>query len=86
MIFLLDCLLEVLKTEDLLKNDEALLYCMGAMKFMSGNAVLLNEMVNKGAIETLLQLMKQINNIKENDTYFSNLGHLLVQVSIYFYF
>ena len=86
MIFLLDCLLEVLRTEDLLKNDEALLYCMGAMKFMSGNAVLLNEMVNKGAIETLLQLMKQINNIKENDTYFSNLGHLLVQVSIYFYF
>ncbi|XP_075270366.1 armadillo repeat-containing protein 2 isoform X1 [Opisthocomus hoazin] len=78
---LLDCLLEVLRTEDLLKNDEALLYCMGAMKFMSGNAVLLNEMVNKGAIETLLQLMKQINNIKENDTYFSNLGHLLVQLT-----
>ncbi|XP_010149182.1 PREDICTED: armadillo repeat-containing protein 2-like, partial [Eurypyga helias] len=77
---LLDCLLEVLRTEDLLKNSEALLYCMGAIKFMSGNAVLLNEMVNKGAIEILLQLMKQINNIKENDTHFSNLGHLLVQV------
>ncbi|NXQ88684.1 ARMC2 protein, partial [Nyctibius grandis] len=78
---LLDCLLEVLRTEDLHKNNEALLYCMGAIKFMSGNAVLLNEMVNKGAIEMLLQLMKQINNIKENDTYFSNLGHLLVQLT-----
>ncbi|XP_009977640.1 PREDICTED: armadillo repeat-containing protein 2-like, partial [Tauraco erythrolophus] len=78
---LLDCLLEVLRTEDLRKNNEALLYCMGAVKFMSGNAVLLNEMVNKGAIEMLLQLMKQINNIKENDTYFSNLGHLLVQLT-----
>ncbi|KAM6432677.1 armadillo repeat-containing protein 2 [Rhynochetos jubatus] len=78
---LLDCLLEVLRTEDLLKNNEALLYCMGSIKFMSGNAVLLNEMVNKGAIEILLQLMKQINNIKENDTHFSNLGHLLVQVT-----
>ncbi|NWW94232.1 ARMC2 protein, partial [Rhynochetos jubatus] len=78
---LLDCLLEVLRTEDLLKNNEALLYCMGSIKFMSGNAVLLNEMVNKGAIEILLQLMKQINNIKENDTHFSNLGHLLVQSS-----
>ncbi|XP_025899761.1 armadillo repeat-containing protein 2 isoform X4 [Nothoprocta perdicaria] len=78
---LLDCLLEVLRTEDLQKNSEALLYCMGAVKFMSGNAVLLNEMVNKQAVETLLQLMKQINNIKENDTHFSNLGHLLVQLT-----
>ncbi|KAM6208036.1 armadillo repeat-containing protein 2 isoform 1-T2 [Sarcoramphus papa] len=78
---LLDCLLEVLRTEDLPKNNEALLYCMGAIKFMSGNPVLLNEMVNKGAVEMLLQLMKQINNIKENDTYFSNLGHLLVQLT-----
>ncbi|NWU16747.1 ARMC2 protein, partial [Cephalopterus ornatus] len=78
---LLDCLLEVLRNEDLQKNNEALLYCMGAIKFMSGNAVLLNEMVNKGAVEMLLQLMKRINNIKENDTYFSNLGHLLVQLT-----
>ncbi|NXY72129.1 ARMC2 protein, partial [Glareola pratincola] len=78
---LLDCLLEVLRTEDLQKNSEALLYCMGAIKFMSGNAVLLNEMVNKGAVEMVLQLMKQINNVKENDTYFSNLGHLLVQLT-----
>ncbi|NXI74362.1 ARMC2 protein, partial [Anseranas semipalmata] len=78
---LLDCLLEVLRTEDLQKNNEALLYCMGAIKFMSGNAVLLNEMVSKGAVEMLLQLMKQINNIKENDTYFSSLGHLLVQLT-----
>ncbi|KFQ81249.1 Armadillo repeat-containing protein 2, partial [Phaethon lepturus] len=78
---LLDCLLEVLRTKDLQKNNEAFLYCMGAIKLMSGNAVLLKEMVNKGAIEMLLQLMKQINNIKENDTCFSNLGHLLVQLT-----
>ncbi|XP_010137760.1 PREDICTED: armadillo repeat-containing protein 2-like, partial [Buceros rhinoceros silvestris] len=78
---LLDCLLEVLETEDLQKNNEALLYCMGAVKFMSGNAVLLSEMVDKGAVEMLLQLMKQINNIKESDTHFSNLGHLLVQLT-----
>ncbi|XP_074675478.1 armadillo repeat-containing protein 2 isoform X5 [Strix aluco] len=78
---LLDCLLEVLRTEDLQKNNEALLYCMGALKFMSGNAVLLNEMANKGAVEMFLQLMKQINNIKENDIHFSDLGHLLVQLT-----
>ncbi|NXM74920.1 ARMC2 protein, partial [Serilophus lunatus] len=78
---LLDCLLEVLRSEDLQKNNEALLYCMGAVKFMSGNAIFLSEMVNKGAVEMLLQLMKQINNIKENDTHFSSLGHLLVQLT-----
>ncbi|KAJ7401853.1 Armadillo repeat-containing protein 2 [Pitangus sulphuratus] len=78
---LLDSLLEVLRNEDLQKNNEAFLYCMGAIKFMSGNAVFLNEMVNKGAVEMLLQLMKQINNIKENDTYFSELGHVLVQLT-----
>ncbi|KAM9382957.1 LOW QUALITY PROTEIN: armadillo repeat-containing protein 2 [Phaethornis superciliosus] len=78
---LLDCLLEVLRTEDPHKNSEALLYCLGAIKFMSGNAVLLNEMVNKGTIEMLMHLMKQINNIEENDSCFSNLGHLLVQLT-----
>ncbi|NXS18862.1 ARMC2 protein, partial [Mystacornis crossleyi] len=78
---LLDCLLEVLRNEDLQNNNEALVYCMGAIKFMSGNAVLLYEMVNKGAVEMLLQLMKQINNIKEHDTHFSSLGHLLVQLA-----
>ncbi|XP_071597309.1 armadillo repeat-containing protein 2 isoform X1 [Heliangelus exortis] len=78
---LLDCLLEVLRTEDPHENSEALLYCLGAIKFMSGNAVLLNEMVNKGTIEMLLHLMKQINNIEENDSCFSNLGHLLVQLT-----
>ncbi|XP_039387066.1 armadillo repeat-containing protein 2 isoform X4 [Mauremys reevesii] len=78
---LLDSLLEILRFEDLQTNNEAFLYCLGAIKFISGNAVLLNELVNKGAVEILFQLMKQINNIKENDTHFSNLGHLLVQLT-----
>ncbi|XP_019375668.1 PREDICTED: armadillo repeat-containing protein 2 isoform X1 [Gavialis gangeticus] len=78
---LLDYLLEVLRIEDLQANNEALLYCMGAIKFISGNAAILNEMANKGAVEILLQLVKQINNIRENDTHFSSLGHLLVQLT-----
>uniref|UniRef100_A0A8D0GH59 Armadillo repeat containing 2 n=1 Tax=Sphenodon punctatus TaxID=8508 RepID=A0A8D0GH59_SPHPU len=78
---ILDSLLEVLRVEDLQINNEAFLYCMGAIKFISGNAGLLNEMVSKGAVEMLLQLMKQINKINENDTRFSSLGHLLVQLT-----
>ncbi|KAL2306587.1 hypothetical protein Nmel_004516 [Mimus melanotis] len=54
---------------------------MAAIKFMSENDALLYKMVSKGAVEMVLELMKQINNIKEHDTYFSKLSHLLVQVT-----
>ncbi|KAI1241034.1 Armadillo repeat-containing protein 2 [Lamprotornis superbus] len=78
---LLDYLLQVLWNEDLQANNEALVYCMAAIKFMSENDALLYKMVSKGAVEMFLELMKQINNIKEHDTYFSKLSHLLVQVT-----
>ncbi|XP_015476000.1 armadillo repeat-containing protein 2 isoform X5 [Parus major] len=78
---LLDYLLQVLWDEDLQTNNEALIYCMAAIKFMSENAELRYKMVSKGAVEMFLELMKQINNIKEHDTYFSKLGHLLVQLA-----
>ncbi|NXO71262.1 ARMC2 protein, partial [Phainopepla nitens] len=78
---LLDYLLQVLCNEDLQTNNEALVYCVAAIKFMSEKEGLLNKMVSKGAVEMFLELMKQINNIKEHDTYFSKLGHLLVQLA-----
>ncbi|XP_042334827.1 armadillo repeat-containing protein 2 isoform X2 [Sceloporus undulatus] len=78
---ILDSLLEILGTEDLGTNTEAFLYCMGAIKFISGNARLLNEMVNKGSVGMLVQLMKQINDIDENDAQFFSPGHLLVQLT-----
>ncbi|XP_066035545.1 armadillo repeat-containing protein 2 isoform X3 [Chamaea fasciata] len=76
---LLDYLLQVLWNEDLQTNNEALVYCMAAIKFMSEKDRLLYKMVSKGAVEMFLELMKQINNVKEHDTYFYKLGHLLVQ-------
>ncbi|XP_062980883.1 armadillo repeat-containing protein 2 [Elgaria multicarinata webbii] len=78
---IMDSLLEILRTEDLQANTEAFLYCMGAIKFISGNVKLINEMVSKGTVEILLQLMKQINEINENDARFSSSGHLLVQLT-----
>ncbi|XP_037989162.1 armadillo repeat-containing protein 2 isoform X2 [Motacilla alba alba] len=78
---LLDYLLQVLWNEDLQTNHEALVYCMAAIKVMSEKEVLRFKMVSKGAIEMFLELMKQINSIKEHDTYFSKLGHLLVQLA-----
>ncbi|XP_053828217.1 armadillo repeat-containing protein 2 isoform X2 [Vidua macroura] len=78
---LLDYLLQVLWNEDLQTNHEALVYCMAAIKVMSEKEVFRFKMISKGAVEMLLELMKQINNIKEHDTYFSKLGHLLVQLT-----
>uniref|UniRef100_A0A8D0C4D3 Armadillo repeat containing 2 n=1 Tax=Salvator merianae TaxID=96440 RepID=A0A8D0C4D3_SALMN len=77
---LIDSLLEILRAEDLQANTEAFLYCMGALKFMSGNSRLINEMVSKGTVEVVLQLLKQINEINENDAQFSSSGHILVQL------
>ncbi|XP_069462647.1 armadillo repeat-containing protein 2 [Ambystoma mexicanum] len=79
---ILDSLLEVLKVEDLQTNSEAILYCMAAIKFLSGNTSLLHDLLSKEAVELLVQLMKQINgSSKERYTIASNLGHLLVQLT-----
>ncbi|XP_060093904.1 armadillo repeat-containing protein 2 [Heteronotia binoei] len=78
---ILDSLLEVLRTEDLQANTEAFIYCIGALKFISGNTSLIREIVNKGTVEILAQFMKQINLINENEAQFCSSGHLLVQLT-----
>ncbi|XP_053520704.1 armadillo repeat-containing protein 2 [Artibeus jamaicensis] len=79
---ILESLLEVLRREDLPTNTEAFLYCMGAIKFISGNPGFLNEMVSKGAVEILMNLIKQINeNTEKHSTCLPNSGHLLVQTT-----
>ncbi|XP_063668649.1 armadillo repeat-containing protein 2 isoform X10 [Pan troglodytes] len=79
---ILESLLEVLRSEDLQTNMEAFLYCMGSIKFISGNPGFLNEMISKGAVEILINLIKQINeNTKKCGTFLPNSGHLLVQVT-----
>ncbi|XP_049627190.1 armadillo repeat-containing protein 2 [Suncus etruscus] len=79
---ILESLLEVLRSEDLQTNTEAFLYCMGTIKFISGNPEFLNEMIDKGAVEILMNLIKEINDkTKENGTCLSNSGHLLVQIT-----
>uniref|UniRef100_A0A2K6UX15 Armadillo repeat containing 2 n=1 Tax=Saimiri boliviensis boliviensis TaxID=39432 RepID=A0A2K6UX15_SAIBB len=77
---ILESLLEVLRSEDLQMNMEAFLYCMGSIKFISGNPGFLNEMISKGAVEILINLVKQINeNAEKCGTCWPNSGHLLVQ-------
>ncbi|XP_038410809.1 armadillo repeat-containing protein 2 isoform X1 [Canis lupus familiaris] len=79
---ILESLLEVLRSEDLQTNTEAFLYCMGAIKFISGNPGFLDEMISKDAVEILMNLIKQINeNTKKCGTCLPNSGHLLVQMT-----
>ncbi|XP_048349015.1 armadillo repeat-containing protein 2 isoform X2 [Sphaerodactylus townsendi] len=51
---ILDSLLDILRSEDLQANTEAFIYCIGALKFISGNTSLIHEMLNKGTVEILL--------------------------------
>ncbi|XP_053566593.1 armadillo repeat-containing protein 2 [Bombina bombina] len=79
---ILGYLLEVLQNEDVRANSEAFLYCMAAIKFLSGNTALLNDLLKKQAVEILVALMKQI--ITYNaapGTSSPNIGHLLVQLT-----
>ncbi|XP_045721231.1 armadillo repeat-containing protein 2 [Mirounga angustirostris] len=79
---ILESLLEVLRSEDLQTNTEAFLYCMGAIKFISGNPRFLSEMISKDAVEILMNLIEQINeNTNKCGTCLPNSGHLLVQVT-----
>ncbi|XP_059838969.1 armadillo repeat-containing protein 2 isoform X2 [Hypanus sabinus] len=79
---ILDCLLEVFRFADPLSNIDAFLYFMGTIKFLTGNVILLKDLLNKGLVESLVQLMKEVNDAnRTSDTYFCGSGHLLVQVT-----
>ncbi|EDL99716.1 similar to armadillo repeat containing 2 (predicted) [Rattus norvegicus] len=79
---ILQSLLEVLRDEDLQSNTEAFLYCMGALKFISGSPGFLTEMVNKGTVEILVQLIKETTeDTEKHGACLPNSGHLLVQTT-----
>ncbi|XP_012971187.1 armadillo repeat-containing protein 2 isoform X2 [Mesocricetus auratus] len=79
---ILASLLGVLRDEDLHGNTEAFLYCMGALKFISGSPGFLTEMVSKGAVEILTELVKQVSeDTKKHGTCLPNYGNLLVQTT-----
>ncbi|KPP74057.1 armadillo repeat-containing protein 2-like, partial [Scleropages formosus] len=85
----IDSLLSLLRLEDMWSAGEALLYCMGSLKFLSGNPSLLRELQDKGAVPALLALTRRLNEATEegqrsgqgrsHDT-FSTSGHILLQL------
>ncbi|XP_023578095.1 armadillo repeat-containing protein 2 isoform X2 [Octodon degus] len=79
---ILESLLEVLRSEDLQTNVEAFLYCVGTIKFISGNPRFLNEMISKGAVGILAHLIRRVNEPSKTwGACLPNSGHLLVQIT-----
>lgn len=74
----LDSLLDVLSDEDVSASGEALLYCVGTLKFLSGNASILRLMLDKNCIGVAQKLIQKL--CTAQDTSFTTAGHILVQV------
>ncbi|KAG7460877.1 hypothetical protein MATL_G00203520 [Megalops atlanticus] len=79
---IIDSLLSVLHSEDVLSVGEAVLYCMGTLKFLSGNRSLLRMLVGKGSVAALLHLSGRLcRAATPGDAHFAIAGHILVQLT-----
>uniref|UniRef100_A0A8C1C196 Armadillo repeat containing 2 n=1 Tax=Cyprinus carpio carpio TaxID=630221 RepID=A0A8C1C196_CYPCA len=90
---ILDSLLSLLHCEDVWSKGEAVLYCVGSLKLLSGNSALSRMLLSKGFIGVLLQLSKRLmhgpSSTSANITSHKSegggqriiAGHILVQVT-----
>ncbi|XP_023146332.2 armadillo repeat-containing protein 2 isoform X1 [Amphiprion ocellaris] len=76
---IIDLLLDVLCNEDVPASGEALLYCVGTLKFLSGNAAVLRLLLDKNCISAAQKLLKKLCIVE--DTNFTIAGHILVQLT-----
>lgn len=77
-VVFLDSLLAVLSSEDVSTSGEALLYCVGTLKFLSGNNAILRLLLDKNCIGVAQKLIQRAHTVEE--THFPIAGHILVQV------
>nr|XP_055041919.1 armadillo repeat-containing protein 2 isoform X2 [Misgurnus anguillicaudatus] len=90
---ILDSLLSLLQCEDVWSKSEAVLYCVGSLKLLSGNSALCSLLLVKDLISILLQLSKKLihstpstssnvtNHRAEGEGQHTIAGHILVQVT-----
>ncbi|KAM9840248.1 armadillo repeat-containing protein 2 [Aulostomus maculatus] len=77
---MIDDLLRLLITEDVLTSGEALLYCVATLKFLSGNSKILRLLLDKNYIGVAKNLVQKLN-YSAGDTHFTIAGHILVQLT-----
>ncbi|KAM4633806.1 armadillo repeat-containing protein 2 [Polymixia lowei] len=79
---IIDSLLTVLNSEDVCASGEALLYCVGTLKFLSGNSALLRLLLAKNCMGVSQQLIQKLHPLSEpGHTHFTIAGHILVQLT-----
>ncbi|XP_035677408.1 armadillo repeat-containing protein 2-like [Branchiostoma floridae] len=79
---ILGLLVSVVQTADPNQSCEALVYCCGALKFLSGNAALMKELSAMNCTEALGKLLSSVNSTNADSSRPNDqAGHLLVQVT-----
>ncbi|CAL8315829.1 unnamed protein product [Lota lota] len=80
---ILDTLLGVLSSEDVVGvSAEALLYSVGALKFLSGNDTLLRLLLAKGCVGVAKPLLQKLHPLSESGhALFATAGHILLQLT-----
>uniref|UniRef100_A0A8D3B2H3 Armadillo repeat containing 2 n=1 Tax=Scophthalmus maximus TaxID=52904 RepID=A0A8D3B2H3_SCOMX len=76
---IIDLLLSVLHNEDVSTCGEALLYCVGTLKFLSGNSAILRLLLDKNCIGVAQKLIQGLHAVEE--IHFTIAGHILVQLT-----
>lgn len=56
-----DLIIDTIRTTDHNVACEPLIYCVGALKFLTGNAKIVKELARKGSIEAVAQLLLNVN-------------------------
>lgn len=77
-----ECFLAVLTNEDVSTSGEALLYCVGALKFLSGNSSMVKLLLDNGCIAVGQKLIQRLCSAEKDS--FTMAGHILVQVCCHF--
>ncbi|CAL9692495.1 unnamed protein product [Knipowitschia caucasica] len=75
----LDSLLDILSTEDVSSSGQVLLYCVGALKFLSGNSSILKQLLDKNFMGAAHKLIQRLQTPGESNM--SIAGHILVQLT-----
>ncbi|KAH9525058.1 Armadillo repeat-containing protein 2 [Bulinus truncatus] len=79
---ILNLLLETIRSADVTHSCEALVYLVGAVKFLTMNEDVLKRLAKLDCIKTLAQLMHSINKInRDNDKPGDQFGNILVQLT-----
>ncbi|XP_034554990.1 armadillo repeat-containing protein 2 isoform X2 [Notolabrus celidotus] len=76
---IIDSLLGILSSEDVSASGEALLYCVGTLKFLSGNSAILRLLLDKNCLGVSQKLIQRL--LRVEDGHFTIAGHILVQLT-----